>query len=137
VTIYFNQFQSSASGSTTLINLILAVSGGTSFEAGVYSDNGSSAPGTVISETGPQMLAPYSGGYNKAPLSSPVILAPSTPYWLAFITDGSYYNNATASTLTAYESISSFMSTDNLPSSAGPVTSGPVSEFTIYGTTCP
>ena len=136
MTIYFNQFQSSASGSTTLINLVLAVSGGTSFEAGVYSDN-VNTPNTLLSETGPLPLDPYSGGYNKAPLSSPVILAPSTSYWLAFITDGSYYNNATASTLTAYESISSFMSTDNLPSSAGSVTSGPVSEFTIYGTTCP
>jgi hypothetical protein len=134
VTIYFNQFQSSASGPTTLINLILAVSGGVSFEAGVYSDNGSNAPGTVISETGPQMLDPYSGGYNEAPVSSPATLTPSTAYWLAFMTDGSYYYNMTASTLTAYESIGSFGS---FPSSAGPVASGPVSEFTIYGTTCP
>jgi hypothetical protein len=146
VTLYLNQFQSSASEPTTLLNITLGVSEGTSFEAGVYSDNGN-VPGNLLQETGPQTIISVQGD-TTAPLNMPVILTANTPYWLAFITDASYLYNSTVPSTSPNWAFYSNATFGSLPSSlsSSPNTtiatvtsnsSSPVSEFNIYGTTCP
>ena len=127
--LFFIRIQ--ASQTTSLVSLSMEISGGTTFQMGMYADNGGS-PGSLLADTGPQA---DTTGLNKATLSTPLALVNGTYYWLAFHTDGNFYGQAGGSyPLAINPSVPTF---GPLPDGSTAYDQGVNQVYQAYGTTCP
>ena len=136
--MYLNQYTSSSS-TTLLTTLKVWTASAVTLEAGVYTDNGSNAPQSLLGESGIENAV---AGLNSYDLSTPVTLTGSTSYWLALHSSGPVDFTTGTSIPTFISPVgTSFsglpVSVDGGTDQATPVPSSPATLLSLNGTTCP
>lgn len=120
-----------ATNDSLLQSLNMQLSSGSTFQMGIYADNGGS-PGSLLVDTGP---LPAGAGLNTATLATPLVLIGGTYYWLAFHTDGSFYAQNSGLYPLWIATIST--SFGPLPDPSGAYNQSAMVTYQAFGTTCP
>lgn len=136
--MYLNQYVSSSS-TTLLTTLKVWTASAVTLEAGVYTDNGSNAPQSLLGESGIENAV---AGLNSYDLASPVTLTGSTNYWLALHSSGPVDFTGATAILTFVSPVGTSFSSlpvtvDGGTYQATPVPSSPATLLSLNGTTCP
>ena len=131
--MFLNRFQAARDCSLIAINVYIYDNG--QVQGGVYADDGSGNPTTLLADTGPSYIS-NPDGWNAVTLSSSLSLKNGTHYWLAMHTNAWFYS-LTGSGI-GYGSQDIGMAFGSLPAT---YTGGPyapnASLISLYGTTCP
>jgi hypothetical protein len=85
-TIYGQQVVPTATGLVTAIGIQTSAADTGNFVLGIYADNGSGYPGTLLTQTAQTSLAK---GWNVINLVTPIIVNAGTPYWIAGLSNSS------------------------------------------------
>jgi hypothetical protein len=100
-------------------------------QVGIYTDNGSNTPGTLLVSSGSQVITPNS--WNTIPISG-IAINPNTKYFLAFNLDGAATEFGRNSTTTGVSWWDSNVPFGTWPATFGSPNSSGTSQYAIYMT---
>ncbi len=131
--LFFYPVVSAAVSTLTQISVYTSSTSAVTYEAGVYSNNGTQ-PWNLLAETGPQTVSAPATLWNTATLDHAIALSAGVTYWLAYeATPANSARDNSAVIAYCYQPQGAFGTL--APSFTGTVSSGFI--FSVYGITCP